>query len=145
MPLGSLKSKRMPPGATQKCDACLEQAILEFFRPDSSRRSKSRHSSVFFKSAFDNSSGNMAVACTIRRNKRSFYRRVHVDKLATPHSLDLISRLYGDTMPLSLIRLNYNIIYSLLCNLFCKSHVNCDDITLCFAERRLAPLMLASP
>ena len=45
----------------------------------------------------------MAVACTIRRNTRSFYRRVHVDKLATPHSLDLmnvISRLYGDTMPL---------------------------------------------
>ena len=25
------------------------------------------------------------------------------------------------------------------------NHVNCDDITLCFAERRLAPLMLASP
>ena len=49
-------------------------------------------------------SGNMAVACTIRRNKRSFYRRVHIDKLATPHSLNLmnvISRLYGDTMPLS--------------------------------------------
>ena len=104
MPLGSLKSNRMPPGATQKCDACLELAILEFFRPDSSRRSKSGHSSVFFKSSFDYSSGNMAVACTIRRNKRSFYRRVHVDKLATPHSLDLmnvISRLYGDTMPLS--------------------------------------------
>ena len=104
MPLGSLKSKRMPPGATQKCDACLELAILEFFRPDSSRRSKSGHSSVFFKSSFDYSSGNMAVACTIRRNKRSFYRRVHVDKLATPHSLDLmnvISRLYGDTMPLT--------------------------------------------
>ena len=98
---GSLKSKRMPPGTTQKCDACLEQAILEFFRPDSSRRSKSGHSSMFFKSSFDYSSGNMAVACTIRRNKRSFYRRVHVDKLATPHSLDLmnvISRLYGDTM-----------------------------------------------
>ena len=104
MPLGSLKSKRMPPGATQKCDACLEQAILEFFRPDSSRGSKSGDSSVFFESSFDYSSGNMAVACTIRRNKRSFYRRVHVDKLATPHSLDLmnvISRLYGDTMPLS--------------------------------------------
>ena len=94
----------MPPGATQKCDACLEQAILEFFRPDSSRGSKSGDSSVFFESSFDYSSGNMAVACTIRRNKRSFYRRVHVDKLATPHSLDLmnvISRLYGDTMPLS--------------------------------------------
>ena len=93
----------MPPGAKQKCDACLELAILEFFRPDSSRRSKSGHSSVFIKSSFDYSSGNMAVACTIRRNKRSFYHRVHVDKLATPHSLDLmnvISRLYGDTMPL---------------------------------------------
>ena len=53
---------------------------------------------MFFKSSFDYSSGNMAVACTIRRNKRSFYRRVHVDKLATPHSLDLmnvISCLYG--------------------------------------------------
>ena len=94
----------MPPGATQKCDACLEQAILEFFRPESSRRSKSGYSSVFFKSSFDYSSGTMAVACMIRRNKRSFYRRVHVDKLATPHSLDLmnvISRLYGDTMPLT--------------------------------------------
>ena len=46
----------------------------------------------------------MDVARTIRHNKRSFYHRVHVDKLATPHSLDLmnvISRLYGDTMPLS--------------------------------------------
>ena len=60
---------------------------------------------MFFKSSFEYSSGDMAVACTIRRNKRSFYRRVHVDKLATPHSLDLmnvISRLYGDTMPLNL-------------------------------------------
>ena len=55
----------------------------------------------------------MAVACTIRRNKRSFYRRVHVDKLATPHSLDLmnvISRLYGDTMPLiQALHNNYDI------------------------------------
>ena len=94
----------MPPGATQKCDAC---AILEFLRPDSSRRSKGGHSSVFFKSSFDYSSGNMAEACTIRRNKRSFYRRVHVDKLATLHSPDLmnvISRLYGDTMPLRTVR-----------------------------------------
>ena len=135
----------MPPGATQKCDACLELAILEFFRPDSSRRSKSGHSSVFFKSSFDYSSGNMAVACTIRRNKRSFYRRVHVDKLATPHSLDLmnvISRLYGDTMPLNAQHqrngkyvkliydsLNLQDVVGALCMYHCSVHHNSENLS----------------